>query len=333
MEISYDEFFQIHCPKKSTDLIVRSKRVLVQIKRKFKSKRSFIFVSAKHGYGKHEILNVLGKEDGTISLVSINDDSTVNSIERKNEVNFDMTGFLNENSILKKQREIFVIEEEVIKSSSCISIMNALMKVHKQCIFLYTCNFNSVKKERPIKQLMKYFKKMSIIYLYKVPLQTLMNHVSMLTQTHYVILTKRACCNLARNVYGNIRVLLMLVYRILVKSKNNNKNVVTTPLVLNVLKQNRMDGFTHFNDIQQRCLKSTSILTYNECIELCMSQSYATKMYCYNSVIKKSIHPWCCNPLNITEIAQWTDLFCFNDIINNYKSDYDDFVLPLFLLM
>ena len=289
MEISYDEFFQIHCPKKSTDLIVRSKRVLVQIKRKFKSKRSFIFVSGKHGYGKHEILNVLGKEDGTISLVSINDDSTVNSIERKNEVNFDMTGFLNENSILKKQREIFVIEEEVIKSSSCISIMNALMKVHKQCIFLYT--------------------------------------------THYVIITKRACCNLARNVYGNIRVLLMLVYRLLVKSKNNNKNVVTTPLVLNVLKQNRMDGFTHFNDIQQRCLKSTSILTYNECIELCMSQSYATKMYCYNSVIKKSIHPWCCNTLNITEIAQWTDLFCFNDIINNYKSDYDDFVLPLFLLM
>ena len=342
MEISYDEFYDIHRPMKSLDLIVRSKRVLIQIKRKFRSKRSFIFVSGKHGYGKHEILNILAKENNKITLVQINDDSTVNSIERKNEVNFDMTGFLNKKEIVAKQetkREIFVIEEEVIKSSSCISIMNALMKVQKQCIFLYTCNLHSVRNDRQIKQVMKHFKKkMSIICLYKVPIQTLMNHVSMITQTHSVLITKRACCNLARNVYGNIRVLLLLVYRILVKIKTNNKNMVTTPLVFDVLKQNGMDGFTHFNDLQKRFLNSTGILSYTERVDLCLSQSYATKMYCYNSVIKKSIHPWSCNKLNMNEIMEWTNLFCINDIMNNYKShnnsyDYDDFTLPLFLLM
>ena len=155
MEISYDEFYEIHRPKKSLDLIVRSQRVLIQIKRKFRSKRSFIFVSGKHGYGKHEILNILAKENNRVSLVQINDGSTVNSIERRNEVNFDMTGFLTKNEIVAKNEtkcEIFVIEEEVMKSCSCISIMNALMKIQKQCIFLYTCNLHSVRNDRHIKQ-------------------------------------------------------------------------------------------------------------------------------------------------------------------------------------
>ena len=169
MEISYDEFYDIHRPMKSLDLIVRSKRVLIQIKRKFRSKRSFIFVSGKHGYGKHEILNILAKENNKITLVQINDDSTVNSIEHKNEVNFDMTGFLSKKEIVEiheTKREIFVIEEEVMKSSSCISLINALMKVQKQCIFLYTCNLHGVRSDRHIKQVMKHSKKKCPLFFY-----------------------------------------------------------------------------------------------------------------------------------------------------------------------
>ena len=83
---------------------------------------------------------------------------------------------------------------------------------------------HGVRSDRHIKQVMKHSKKkMSIIFLYKVPIQTLMNHVSMLTQTHSVLITKHACCNLACNVYGNIHVLLLLVYHILVKIEMNNK--------------------------------------------------------------------------------------------------------------
>ena len=243
MPLSYDDFFMAHLPKRSNDLLLRSQRVVTTIRSKLYHKRSFLFVSARHGYGKHEIIRLMLSENDTVSAFWINEDTDIASAERNDEVSFDMTNFLARSTDTKthERRDIFIVEEQVIKSASCVSLLRDIIGANKQCVFLYTSL--DIKKDPKIKRLLKEKKRLSVIYLCPVPQNMLMSHVCMIMPLNYVLITKRAAAYLAKHVSGNFRILLMLVFRLLQKAEARNITTLHTPHVLEILNESSVDSF------------------------------------------------------------------------------------------
>ena len=330
MPLSYDDFYTAHLPQRTMDLLLRSQRVVTNVRMKLKHKRSFLLVSAGHGYGKHVLIRLLLSENDKTSAVWVNEDTDIASIERNDEVTFDMTNFLTPSTDTEThdRRDIFVVKEEVIKSVSCVHLLRATVRANKQCVFLYTSL--DIKKDPKIKRLLKEKNRLSVIWLCSIPQNMLMSRVCMILQSNRVLITKRAAAYLAKHVYGNFRILLMLVHRLLQKAESKNITTLNTPHVLEISNESSIDSFCAFTDMKKRCMNKR-VYSFEERFLLCAQHSYAVKNYCYTSVTREHRHPWHSKKLNIHDSARWMDLFSLNDALFNYNRE--DTTFPCYLLL
>ena len=106
MELSFDDFYERHRPKNSSDLsFFTSTRVIKDVRKKFKNGKSFVLLSSNTGQGKHEIVRIVSTEfDDVVSLRDVYDDSTISNIEENDNVTFDMTGFLSTTTTKTRRR-------------------------------------------------------------------------------------------------------------------------------------------------------------------------------------------------------------------------------------
>ena len=190
MELSFDYFYERHRPKNSSDLsFFTSTRVIKDVRKKFKNGKSFVLLSSTTGQGKHEIVRIVSTEfDDVVSLRDVYDDSTISNIEENDNVTFDMTGFLSTTTKTKtrrrrRRRVVFLIDESVIRMSSCAKLLNAVLSSKNQCIFM--CTSHNLKNERKINSFVR-SKKFEVISVSRISLAQISKKIQIICQEYGV---------------------------------------------------------------------------------------------------------------------------------------------------
>ena len=335
MELSFDDFYERHRPKNSSDLsFFTSTRVIKDVRKKFKNGKSFVLLSSNTGQGKHEIVRIVSTEfDDVVSLRDVYDDSTISNIEENDNVTFDMTGFLSTTTKTKtrrrRRRVVFLIDESVIRMSSCAKLLNAVLSSKNQCIFM--CTSHNLKNERKINSFVR-SKKFGVISVSRISLAQISKKIQIISQEYDVNFTRRASFNFARRIYSNLRLLWKLLYRMLdnAKKRNGESSVMSAHVFENINKHHT-DGFDHFLDVRERC-SDRQVYSLEERLKLSLGHSYALKHYCHRCVINEHCDPWNTKrKLDIHETARWTEVFSCSDHKGFVQEE--EITLPLFLLV
>ena len=306
MDTTIDEFYNEHRPKNFNELLLNKKNLKL-IEKEFLLGKSFAIISDRSGVGKHEIVNILLKNSK--SLIIIDENSSISDINRCDEITFDMNAFLSNISSRKKD-SVFLIEEYIIKNESCRYLLDASFKLKKQRIYLYTTKKNE--NDSKIKLIQKNVSK--IINISRVPIIVIAREIHKICFVHSVLISKKSAFFLAKNVHGNLRILLRCIYNILNKVKLEKSCIIKKSHIVDVMKKSYIDNFQCFNDIIDRC--SNELYDTDTRMTMFSNKSYALSAFCYNSVFKKNKNPWSSKHVDINQLSQISDLFSFMDVIN-----------------
>ena len=330
MELCFDDFYEMYKPKKCTDLMLRSNRVINQLRKKFKNKKSFILLSILSNQGKHELVRNVSKEFIEVSLIDIYEDSSIDIVQENERMSFDMNKFLSNESVKKKKRTVFLVDETVVRNNSCSKLLNALIRSSNQCVLM--CTSRNIKKDRKITRLIR-TEKLPVIVTSAVPIRTLSAKIHEVSAMNRVLITRRASVNLAKRMYGNMRVFWKLLYHTLDNAKRKELKVTTSTHIIDIVKRYHTDSFENFADVLKRC-SDTDVYSLEDRLNLCLGHSYALKHYCHRTVVlEKHCHPWNdSKKLDMSEIAEWTKLFSLSDRKGSLQYQFEELTLPLFLL-
>ena len=317
MDLNIDEFYEKHRPKKLNEFIL-NKKALESIEKEFMLGKSFAIVSDRSGVGKHEIVNILLKNEK--SLMIIDENSTINNMEICDETSFDMNAFLSNISSIKKE-SIFLIEEHIIKNESYRCLLNASFKLKKQRIYLYTTK--DIKNDRKIKLIQKNVSK--IINITKTPNTVVARKIHKICSIHFNTISNKSAVYLAKIVHGNLRFLLRCMYNLLNRTEQKNSRIIKKSQIVDVMKKSYMDNFQHFNDITDRC--SDKLYDTETKMTMFSNKSYALNLFCHNSVFKKSTNPWSSKKIDIDRLSEISELFSFMDTVNITNDDQVSYLL------
>ena len=313
MEISLEEFFETHRPVCKADLFDRNKMLTKTIEICFRKRRSFVLTSERAGTGKHTVLKVLSPVE--VELVNVNEDWTSEDVKHRDRSRMNLETFMDRR---ENGREVVdIVEENVVTSKQCQPVITTLIGSTHMCVYLFTTG-KTQNMNPSLKQLLKNVGGCHVV-LPNVPKIRLNDYFCRIGHMYDTKVSKRASNVLVHRVYGNIRVLLRLMYIVLDRCKRQCNVCVTTPLVMRVVKTSYMDGFSRFIDVYDRC-KDKEAFSYEERMDMCMTSSYAYHKYCYNSVSDRCQHPFTNVPLELEDSVRMLDLFSFIDTLSQEYS-------------
>ena len=340
MNLTIDEFFEYHRPKKITDVIVSSRTtndgVIPSIIENMQNKRSFVVLSDRHGSGKHVLIDLVANSLN-ITLVRLHEDTNINDLVLRDNNMYDITSFVSSNSHSPYSR-YFVVEQCAIRKTN---VLNATFQTHLPCIYMYTTE--NYKNDQVLKRITKSRMKpcknntepyvLRTMILHKVPISTMQSRIENIIALHSLRVTKQACALIAKRSYGNVRIMMTSLYQLiqtLKKPKDNTRKSkrTRTDTVRSMLQSNFIDSFDRFTDTRDRCKDKT--FTFEDRVRMGVSHSYALFQYTYTSVIENCRDPWHKGrDLSIDGTCSWTELFSFTDSITRNEQDM---VVSMFFL-
>ena len=319
MNCSLNDFLEMHRPLTITELLIPL-YVKRAIKKYISKQESFVFASNTSGAGKHETLQLFEKMYEHLCFIHIDENTTVNDFTQKDAVLYGMNTYLNmqvQETEVSSKPKLFIIEENVLRSTSCLSLLNVILKTRSMCIYLYTNSNNSdLNTNRHLKNIIKK-KHIPIVYIKKIRKHILINYLRrIVVHMNRTKISKQASVALVTRVHGNLRYFLKFVYYVLDHIRRQKKSFIRLPHVLNVHTKIYMDSTDCFVNTLERCNDKIGY-TLDDRINIGSLNSYGLLSYCHKCVMETDTHPFTKQVLSLRHLCSWSDIFSLADIFND----------------